>query len=64
MINTWRCQACGKERPDECISVHTFAWRDSKGKIIPGGEVNFKYCNDNIKCFEKAKIAEKKGRAW
>lgn len=61
MIDTWRCQACGEERPDEYISVLSYPWRDKKGDIIKGGTVNFKYCNDNIKCFEKAQEKAKEG---
>ena len=61
MIDTWHCQACGEERPDACISVLTYPWRDGKGNIIEGGEVNFKYCNDNIKCLKKAQEKAKKG---
>ena len=50
---SWRCHICGKERPDDKISVYT------KSLIINGAELgsqNIRYCNDNDECFEKAKI--------
>lgn len=48
---TWACHICGKERPDEKISVHTTRVND-EGTII---EQNVRYCNDNQECIEKAK---------
>lgn len=51
MINEWKCQICGKIRPDDKISVVV------KPLIIEGmicGEQNIKYCNDSIECYQKA----------
>lgn len=51
---TWRCHICGKERPDNKISVHTTS------KKIPGTngatvQQNVRYCNDDPDCIEKSK---------
>lgn len=51
---TWTCHVCGKERPDQLISVfkrdisHTFG--------LPTGTVqeNVRYCNDSQSCFDRA----------
>ena len=53
---TWNCQICGKERPDEKISVLTYPMKD-----LPSAEVNIKYCNDNPKCWEGALDKRKRG---
>ncbi len=47
---TWRCDACGDERPDEKISVL------SVPLIIDGrelGQMNYKYCNDRPECLKQ-----------
>lgn len=52
LINSWKCHICGRERPDEKISVLT------KPVIIKGqacGEQNIRYCNDRPECIEGAK---------
>lgn len=46
---TWKCEICGKERPDEDIDVLTYPLKD-----LPGGERNLKYCSDNDDCWKKA----------
>lgn len=51
IIDTWKCQICGEERPDDKISVM------SKPLVIDGqvlGIQNIKYCNDRQNCIEKA----------
>ena len=47
---TWTCHVCGKERPDDKISVAT-------GRILdlPGAEINIRYCNDNLDCETEAR---------
>ncbi len=45
-METWSCMVCGKERPDDKISVYT----ESKGELT----VNIRYCNDNPSCKEGA----------
>jgi len=49
---TWLCHICGKERPDDKISVFSSV-------IELGGGVemtqNVRYCNDNLECVEAAK---------
>lgn len=47
----WKCEMCGKVRPDALISVITYPLED-----LPGGERNLKYCNDNAYCREEATI--------
>jgi hypothetical protein len=48
---TWTCHICGKERPDDKISVHS--------EIDMGSGItmtqNVRYCNDNEDCINKAK---------
>ena len=46
---TWKCEICGKERPDEKISVITYPIKN-----LPGAERNLKYCNDDKNCIKKA----------
>lgn len=50
--DTWACNVCGEERPDEKISVYSFA------EIWPGNVPvmqNIRYCNDRPECAEGAK---------
>jgi hypothetical protein len=49
--STWVCHVCGKERPDDKISVH------STKKMVGDVEItqNVRYCNDNPDCVEGAK---------
>lgn len=60
---TWKCDVCGKTRPDGLISVLT---KDlSRDYGMPPGtfKYNIKYCNDNPSCIEGAKtktLKEKK----
>lgn len=48
---TWKCHACGDERPDHLISVH------KKKSKLAGCEIeqNIRYCNDRPECLAKAK---------
>jgi hypothetical protein len=57
MFDTWTCHVCGQERPNDKISVAT-------GSIpeLPGAEINIRYCNDNLVCETKAKLAAKQGK--
>lgn len=48
-ILSWRCGICGKEREDKFISVISYFL-----KLLPGAEVNLKYCNDKSDCLEGA----------
>ena len=43
---TWTCHVCGKERPDDKISVYTTSV-DRGGIEI---KQNVRYCNDNPDC--------------
>lgn len=66
MINltdiTWRCNVCGKERPNKYISIHKVD--RSSDYDFPTGTViwNIKYCNDNLECFEGAKKKGENGK--
>jgi len=49
---TWTCHVCGRERPDERISVES-------RQVMRGTVVfteNVRYCNDRAECIEKAKV--------
>ena len=51
MITSWECQLCGRERPDDKISVF------SRPLVIGGqvcGQENIRYCNDSEDCATKA----------
>ena len=50
---TWRCEICGRTRPDERISV---AKHDITPPTLPKGTVerNIKYCNDSKRCSYEA----------
>ena len=51
----WKCHICGKDRPDNCISVIS---KDTSEKFnLPAGTMqqNVRYCNDNPSCIEAAK---------
>ena len=52
---TWKCHVCGRERPDERISVYS-----EERTIGPAtAKVNVRYCNDNPDCRAGApKVAE------
>ncbi len=50
---TWKCHICGKTRPDSKISVLTKPWIINGQKV---GDQNIRYCNDNEKCIEGAKV--------
>ena len=56
MINTWKCDLCGEERPDRFITVLTYPLKN-----LLGGRRNLKYCNDKNECIEKA-VAKAKTR--
>lgn len=51
---TWTCHICGKERPDDKISVFTKDLSASRG-LPPGTmKANVRYCNDNPRCCARA----------
>jgi hypothetical protein len=52
MFDSWTCHVCGRERPDENISVYTSSHVTATGVAI---KQNVRYCNDNLDCIEKAK---------
>jgi hypothetical protein len=47
---TWRCEICGKDRPDDKIMVKTFDW--SNLYDLPEGTMKryVNHCNDNREC--------------
>ena len=45
--DTWTCHVCGKERPDEKISVYTRTFHKKSGVSYTE---NVRYCNDNPEC--------------
>jgi hypothetical protein len=47
---TWTCHVCGKERPDDKISVHSKTVTMNNVPITQ----NVRYCNDNPECIEGA----------
>ncbi len=51
---TWKCHICGKERPDDKISVYKVDLGVEQG--LPPGvmSMNVRYCNDNPDCIAKA----------
>lgn len=49
---TWTCHICGKERPDDKISVYSRIITLERN--VPLQE-NVRYCNDNPDCIEGAK---------
>lgn len=50
----WTCNVCGRERPDEAISVHKHD-RSAEIGYEPGVFVeNIRYCNDNPACVAAA----------
>ena len=55
---TWTCHICGKERPDDKISVRS---KDTSAKFnLPVGSMkqNVRYCNDNLRCEERSRDVE------
>jgi len=50
---TWTCHVCGRERPDDKISV----WSSSTADPLTGIKMtqNVRYCNDNQECIEAVK---------
>lgn len=48
---SWTCHICGRERPDDKISVVSKPIM-IEGRII--GQQNIRYCNDNEECIQKA----------
>jgi len=53
--DTWTCHVCGKERPDARISVYSSTiFLDDQNQIT--AQQNVRYCNDNPKCVEAAKV--------
>ncbi len=52
---TWTCHICGKERPDEKISVAVHDSSDLYNAKEGTVTSNVRYCNDNQDCEDKAK---------
>jgi len=52
---TWMCHICGKERPDDKISVHTKDVSADYGGLPGTMKMNTRYCNDNPDCIKAAK---------
>lgn len=55
-LNSWTCHICRERRDDEFISAYK---TDLSAEYdLPAGfvEQNVRYCNDNLKCIEAAKI--------
>lgn len=50
-METWKCHICGKERPDDKISVVSRPIV-ANGQVI--GQQNVRYCNDNADCIRRA----------
>lgn len=48
---TWTCHICGKERPDDKISVHSKPIDLGVGVVT---KQNVRYCNDNPDCIAAA----------
>jgi hypothetical protein len=48
---TWKCEICGKTRPNKKISVIPY-FLDEKLNITR----NLKYCNDNLICIHQALV--------
>ena len=57
MKNTWTCHICGKERPDEKISVLTYPLKD-----FVGAECNVRYCNNTGTCYARALVWKEAGK--
>jgi hypothetical protein len=52
---TWICHICGRERPDDKISVYSSRVETINGKPIEAEVTqNVRYCNDNPDCIEKS----------
>jgi hypothetical protein len=49
---TWTCHICGKEQPDDKISVYSSEIDMGSGIMMTQ---NVRYCNDNEDCTKKAK---------
>ena len=58
MIDTWTCEICHEERPDQYISVLTYLLSD-----FPGAERNLKYCNDKESCHRACTIQNRKRKS-
>jgi len=61
---SWKCHVCGKERPDDKISVFSKPIALPDGRVI--GETNIRYCNDSPECLvgaSKVDFLKGKGRA-
>lgn len=48
----WKCEICGKIRPNKKISVITYALADEWLRMSR----NLKYCNDNLVCIHQAQV--------
>ena len=55
MILTWKCHACGDERPDSKVSVAHVPLPGLEN-AFPETRQNVRYCNDRPACAEKAKL--------
>jgi hypothetical protein len=52
--DTWKCHICGRERPDDRISVYSKDRSEAHG--LPEGTMveNVRYCNDRNECCKAA----------
>lgn len=51
----WKCQVCGKQRPDLNISV-VYVPMAGMERAYPETRWNVRYCNDRPKCFVGARL--------
>ena len=51
---TWLCHICGRERPDERISVYQIDISAHFGVLPNHALHNVRYCNDNPACIAAA----------
>ena len=52
-FDTWKCDICGEERPNEKISVLSKPLAIN-GQVVPDGQQNIRYCNDRPACIKGA----------
>jgi hypothetical protein len=63
---TWTCHVCGRERPDDRISVHHVTIDNGKNDGIPI-TANVRYCNDRQSCYvgaEEVDFVKKLRELW
>lgn len=52
---TWKCNICGRERPDNFISVRRVDISEELAMPPETMQQTIRYCNDNEDCIEKSK---------